>query len=522
MYINAIQTIFIMKKLKNDIGCYEGRRYKRINIAMLTPLWLSFKYFSHQVTGIKWMLSKESKGTIVPNGDKEDVTVFGGLQCDDMGLGKTIQICGTMINNPLYATLILAPLAMVETWTTICDRSGLRVFVMEKGEWVYMNASTAVPEHFSAMCPCVYITNYEKVLHNFDECDREWDRIILDEAHKIRNPTGQFARTIRDLQSPIRWAVTGTPLVNSLQDIASLLTFIGVPSMPGYMWSGHYMSILPKLLIHRSMESLRGIVKDLPPVPEIVTEVLPFNTKEEEDFYTGVQCTDEDLSADFVQDIMNTAESFKLLLRLRQLSVHPQIYINAKRREDSTYERDNWSASTTKFDRIKSIIKEDDKKEVHKYIVFCQFMEEMHLLQEELSSFVPHVLLYNGSMSQQARDEVLAFSKSTTNTTVLLLQLQAGGVGLNLQEYDRIIFVSPWWTSALINQAIARAVRMGQKKIVKVYHLKLAMEVNNEKIINIDEMIQKKAEEKREMLERIFTFCAEKKRGIAKLKPITA
>jgi SNF2 family DNA or RNA helicase len=149
-------------------------------------------------------------------------------------------------------------------------------------------------------------------------------------------------------------------------------------------------------------------------------------------------------------------------------------------------------------------------------------MEEMHLLQEELSSFVPHVLLYNGSMSQQARDEVLAFSKNTTKTTVLLLQLQAGGVGLNLQEYDRIIFVSPWWTSALMNQAIARAVRMGQKKIVKVYHLKLAMEVNNEKIINIDEMIQKKAEEKREMLERIFTFCAEKKRGIAKLKPIAA
>jgi SNF2 family DNA or RNA helicase len=207
---------------------------------------------------------------------------------------------------------------------------------------------------------------------------------------------------------------------------------------------------------------------------------------------------------------------------LRQLSVHPQIYINAKRREDSTYERDDWSASTTKFDRIKTIIKNDNNKEVHKYIIFCQFMEEMHLLRDELSSFVPHVLLYNGSMQQQARDEVLAFSKTTTETTVLLLQLQAGGVGLNLQEYDRIIFVSPWWTSALMDQAIARAVRMGQKKIVKVYHLKLAMEASNEKIINIDEMVQKKAEEKREMLKRIFTFCAEKTRGIAKIKPIAA
>jgi SNF2 family DNA or RNA helicase len=143
------------------------------------------------------------------------------------------------------------------------------------------------------------------------------------------------------------------------------------------------------------------------------------------------------------------------------------------------------------------------------------------MLEEELSLFVPHVLLYNGSMKQQARDEVLAFSKTTTETTVLLIQLQAGGVGLNLQEYDRIIFVSPWWTSALMDQAIARAVRMGQQNIVKVYHLQLATEINNQCIINIDEMIQKKAEEKREMLKRILEYCIKENGSYAlKIKPL--
>jgi hypothetical protein len=110
-------------------------------------------------------------------------------------------------------------------------------------------------------------------------------------------------------------------------------------------------------------------------------------------------------------------------------------------------------------------------------------------------------------MTQKERAEVLAKSKETTETTVLLLQLQAGGVGLNLQEYDRIIFMSPWWTSALMDQAIARAVRMGQKEKVRVYHLRLAAE--HEAAINIDDLVNAKAEEKRKMLEKLFLMCSQ-------------
>ena len=121
-----------------------------------------------------------------------------------------------------------------------------------------------------------------------------------------------------------------------------------------------------------------------------------------------------------------------------------------------------------------------------------------------------NILLYNGSMNQAERQAVLRLSKATTETTVLLLQLQAGGVGLNLQEYDRIIFVSPWWTSALMDQAIARAVRMGQKEIVHVYHLRLLGEsAAAGAAVNIDELINAKAEQKRKMLEKLFTLCSQ-------------
>jgi SNF2 family DNA or RNA helicase len=202
---------------------------------------------------------------------------------------------------------------------------------------------------------------------------------------------------------------------------------------------------------------------------------------------------------------------FQLLLRLRQISVHPQVYINAKRREGA-YERDDWTEPTTKLNRIGAIIEgeaEGEEESLHKYIVFCQFNEEMSLMRDYLLerglAKDENILMYHGGMTQAERTAVLAHSKKTTETTVLLLQLQAGGVGLNLQEYDRVLFVSPWWTAALMDQAIARAVRMGQNKVVHVYHLRLASEKGN--TINIDALVNAKADEKRKQLEKLFALC---------------
>ena len=96
---------------------------------MIKPLWNNFSYFTHQIDGIKWMLDKEINGTSVPNRDStENVLIRGGFQCDDMGLGKTIQIVSVIINNPLPNTLLIAPFAMIETWSSILNRSGCTVY----------------------------------------------------------------------------------------------------------------------------------------------------------------------------------------------------------------------------------------------------------------------------------------------------------------------------------------------------------------------------------------------------------
>jgi SNF2 family DNA or RNA helicase len=124
----------------------------------------------------------------------------------------------------------------------------------------------------------------------------------------------------------------------------------------------------------------------------------------------------------------------------------------------------------------------------------------MEMLGEFLKAFpfVGSVLQYHGGMSLKERNVAIdASHKHSTDgkQDVFLIQLQAGGTGINLQHYDRIVFISPWWTSALLDQALGRAIRIGQKNVVKVYWLRLKAETD----FNIDNFMMEKAETKREL-----------------------
>jgi len=487
----------------------------------MTPLWKGFTYFPHQLEGIAWMLHKERQGVMVPTRDyRQAVHIRGGFQCDDMGLGKTIQMAAVMYHHVLPNTLLIAPLAMVHTWTEVCQRMGLPVYLIEKGAWV-RQTSQVVATRFLKRGAAVYISNYDKMQHQMElfkgptradqgptRADQgpkgTWDRIVLDEAHRIRNGDGIISLLARRLVAPVRWAITGTPLVNSDKDIVSLMAFLGVPHSYLWKWEARYLRILPDLMIHRTLDSIRGVIQGAPPRPHVTHLVLPFVTKEEEEFYVGVQGFTEALLEKYAGDTRRNAEIFILLLRLRQISVCPQVYINAKRREDTTYRRADWVLPCTKFEAIKDIIKADEGQ--HHYLIFCQFHDEMGYLHDFLTNgWMEEVFLYHGGLSAQQRTDVLAASKKAAaggKKSAMLLQLQAGGVGLNLQEYDRIIFLSPWWTAALMDQAVARAVRMGQTQTVQVYHLELNAE--SEKSINIDRLMHSKADEKRDRLDYIF------------------
>ena len=108
-------------------------------------------------------------------------------------------------------------------------------------------------------------------------------------------------------------------------------------------------------------------------------------------------------------------------------------------------------------------------------------------------------------MSQGERAAAIEELEEADHPAAILLQLQAGGVGLNLQCCDRVFFLSPWWTSALMEQAIARAVRMGQKEVVHVYQLALETEEDSS-VRNIDRIINSRAEYKAELAEQFFSY----------------
>ena len=301
------------------------------------------------------------------------------------------------------------------------------------------------------------------------------------------------------IQAPIRWAVTGTPIVNAFKDAAALFRLIGVPVGKSCSWEHRFYELVGALVVHRSMDEIRGIVEGVPPVPTVETKVLDFASEEEEELYRACQGLVDKLK--YHRDSLSRNEKLVLLLRLRQLSVSPQVYTEAMKRKDADYEL-TFSRPSTKTLALGELM---DEAPTGKFLVFCSFIREMELLQayiEETFELEDGVELYHGGLTAAERTATLARVKKPT-CRVMLVQLQSGGVGLNLQEFDQVVFMSPWWTAALMDQAVARAVRIGQTKAVKVTHMRLA----EEEAMNIDQIMADRADAKRSFLEKFFSFA---------------
>jgi SNF2 family DNA or RNA helicase len=227
---------------------------------------------------------------------------------------------------------------------------------------------------------------------------------------------------------------------------------------------------------------------------------LPFESNEERDFYRSIQGKLVERLQVLMEEGSDQWAILKLLLLLRQISVHPQVYINARKRQSKYYVRPDWVGDSTKFAALKNLIEKESVGE-HRWIIFSHFHDEMELLAASLKELprIRRVQIYSGKQTQEERDDIVQASKEALteekNTEVLIVQLQSGSVGLNLQHFDRIAFLSPWWTAALMDQAIGRAVRIGQESQVEVHHFRL----EEEKTMNIDRLMIEKVEQKREL-----------------------
>lgn len=452
------------------------------------PLWKDFSYKAHQVTGLRWLLHRETQ------------TPAGGLLCDEMGLGKTIQILGLLINSPKPKSLLLCPKAVISQWISASRRSGLNVMTVEEKGWVSSSG------RFIENQPTIYITNYEKIPSKPFLFKQAWNRVLLDEAHRLSNPRSIQHQNIAKLVRDITWVITATPIVNSIKDLRTLLQLVGFEQKDMSMYDTLCQRV-SEAVLHRSMEEMRPIIEELPQAAMIEKKELDFVSEEEAHFYRGVQ--GKIMERFTMLEADQTPLLLKLLLKLRQLSVHPQVYIQAQRRTLGSYSREDWASPSTKFTVVRNMLEQEKKPT--KWILFCQFHDEMEILEAYLSKSktVQRIQQYHGGLSDKEKEDVIrnTYDFCDDGHDVLLLQLQSGGVGLNLQHFTRIIFLSPWWTSALMEQAIGRAVRIGQKEQVQVTLLVL----KEEDSLNIDQAMLEKAMVKSDLLKRTFQHAS---RGI--------
>ena len=438
----------------------------------LKPLWDDFKYKPHQIIGVQWMIERDDEG--------------GGIVADEMGLGKTIQMLALILNSIISHTLIIAPLAVLEQWKSTAESSSIRVFLLNNGTWVLKSPM------FSNRTS-IYICSYETAQRNLRAiCEMGFDRLICDEAHRLANPKTLSFQIVDAIDVSKRWFLTATPIVNSIRDIKSLFKLLRVDD------DDIYKSI-PTYVLARSMDQL----EDAPLPPIIHTHEIDFISDEEAEFYRGIQ---SNILNQLKYGELNGLDKLALLLRLRQLSIHPNVYIEMKRKK-GVYLKP-FEGASSKFQYI-SYLLNTESHEKHKWIIFCHFHEEMLMLKEFIRTFefVRHIGIYSGKLNIDERSSLLKQMKEEfvdeKTCDVLIIQLQSGGVGLNLQEFDRIVFSSPWWTQSMMNQAVGRAVRIGQMKQVVVHHLHL----NEEKTLNIDRIINEKAQIKGLLNKKIIAMA---------------
>jgi len=468
---------------------------------MFKPLWKDFKYQSHQEIGIRWMMEREA------NFSK------GGILCDEMGLGKTIQLLGLIKESKRSATLMIAPLATLPQWQATAEKAGICVWRANpsKEEWEQ-------PKNFRGSANQLYVVNYERCISREGlVVQRVWNRVIFDEAHRMAKTKSKACILATKIQVMYRWFLTATPIVNSISDAVTLLGLLGLKVLSHNLKDERFKAIIRENVLCRTMKQLRNAIPSLPKEADHITHNLDFSTEEEEDFYRGIQGAIVRRWRARAEESANMNEKFRLIMRLRQISIHPQVYIAARKKEFAAYSRPDWPEPSTKFEKLRELI-EKDCKETHRWIVFCHFHQEMQMLQDYLLEcpVVHDCHIYNGSMSEKEKQDVIENSKaeiSSFQQEVLLVQLQSGGTGLNLQHCDRIVFMGPWWTAALMDQAIGRAVRIGQKGQVKVHNLVLKEEAT----LNIDKQMLDATERKRDLCQAFLAAAFDGADPIQKL-----
>lgn len=374
-----------------------------------------------QREGVNWLKERERNG-------------IGGFLCDEMGLGKTVMLLSLCMERPVERTLVVVPKSIVGQWV-----SETKKFTQFKvGAF---NGPDRVIDENDQLVVCPYSVLGDLVMD-------DWDRIILDEAHEIRNPRSKIFEICQKLRGKKKWIVTGTPIFNNIRDLVALASFLAIPQKNIQKFSEDFIK---KFILRRTRNDIE---------PFEIRNISLTMSPAEKALY--------DIAYSEFLDVLVDGSEFGILeglLRCRQLSVLPQLYYDGLAKKNDTVP-EIWEGSTVKMDKLLEMVKEHPTE---KSIIFTHFTGETDFIQSMFTQNNIWAFKLDGSTTD--REQVIRAFKKSPENSVFVIQIKSGGVGLNLQEASRIYITHPAWNAATEQQAIARAHRSGQKKKVIVTKL---------------------------------------------------
>ena len=435
--------------------------------------------------------------------DCENFYSLGGCLADDMGLGKTLQMIALVLkyrqeavkrapewrqaqageqlslfdapqevgDTPDVGTalrfrtcLIVVPASLVHNW-----RNELRKFAPQLTVTVYAGGHRAELRAYLQQSDVVLVT-YHTLRNDIDYFERlAFGMVVADEAQMMKNPSSQLHQAMMRLRGEWFYALSGTPVENSLSDLWAVMNFVnrGVLGTHAFFQryfvkpilldiAGRKSAILKKLispyLLRRTKEEV------LAELPDLMSELVVCEPEEEQHrIYEEEQSRVRNYILDRRGKGLSLRNNFmvlKALIRLRQIANHPRLV------------DEGYTGSAGKFREVFRML-EGVLAAGHKVLLFSSFVKHLNLVREEADRREWTYAMLTGATVDRA-GEIARFS-TDPECRLFFISLKAGGVGLNLTEADYVFILDPWWNLAAENQAVSRAHRMGQKHAVFVY-----------------------------------------------------
>lgn len=405
----------------------------------------------YQREGVAWMQGLASQG-------------MGGILADDMGLGKTLQTL-SFLYSVGGTSLVVCPSSLVFNWVEEVAKftPELKAVAIEGPD-----RARTLSENEDAQ---IFVTSYA-LLRRDEEVwkAREFDVVILDEAQHIKNPEAQVSKAAHRLQGTYRFALTGTPIENSVRDLWSISQF----ALPGYLRrrndfaerfekplssSEPSSSVRERLSRRLRPVILRRLKKDVAKdLPDKIEQVVYCDLKPRQKEVYEKLLRESKTSLLEAEGGKQRMLALTALLRLRQTCCDLRLLgLSDVADEDAS----------VKADALGELL-EEAIDGGHRVLIFSQFVEMLQILVPDLAAKQIDFCYLDGQTKNRG-EVVKRFQEK--DIPVFLISLKAGGVGLNLTAADTVIHVDPWWNPAVEAQATDRAHRIGQSNVVTSYKL---------------------------------------------------